>query len=186
MPVFLFTDIEGSTKKWEKFGDYMVEILKKHDSIISGNISKYGGRIIKHTGDGVFAVFEEGDPLTCSIEIQKQLGSENWGDIGELRVRMALHSGKATKSGEDYFGNVINKTARILSIGYGGQILFTWDVMDLARMPTDATFKNHGFHLLKDLNAPKEIFGLIHPDLPLKEFPNLKSLSKYPNNLPLQ
>ncbi len=186
MPIFLFTDIEGSTKKWEKFGEEMAKALVTHDSILSENIKQYGGNIIKHTGDGIFAIFINGEPLKCSIEIQKKISGQNWGTLGELRVRMALHAGDAEKRGEDYFGPVINRTARILSTGWGGQIIVTPEVMALCTLPENASLDDLGVHLLKDLSIPQHLYGLIHPALHLKEFPALLSLSAHPHNLPPQ
>ena len=76
MAIFLITDIEGSTEKWEKHKKEMGEVLSRHDDILSNQIEKHNGKIIKHTGDGIFAVFEDGQPLQCAIEIQKVLAAE--------------------------------------------------------------------------------------------------------------
>jgi len=186
MAVFLFTDIEGSTQKWEKYKDLMPDVLAKHDAILNENIEHFGGKIIKHTGDGVFAVFEDGDSLQSALEIQKGIENMDWGDIGELRVRIGLHSGKGEKRGEDYFGTVVNRTARVMTIGWGGQIILTPEVKETAKLPKGAVLENLGVHLLKDLYEPQQIYGLIHPDLKLKKFPPLRSLSSHPNNLPIQ
>ncbi len=186
MSVFLFTDIEGSTKKWEKHSDEMNRILPRHDKIIKENIEKSGGVIIKHTGDGVFAVFENGDPLLCVLQIQKQFAEEDWGEIGELRIRMGLHAGRAEKHGNDYFGPVVNRAARIMGAAWGGQIILTASVSNAAKLPEHATFKDLGVHLLKDLGEPQQIYQLMHPDLTLQEFPSLRSLSAHPHNLPIQ
>lgn len=186
MPVFLFTDIEGSTVKWEKFKKEMGKALTRHDTILKEQIKKYGGRIIKHTGDGVFAVFEDGNPLQCALEIQMQLAKEDWGDIDELRIRIGLHTGKAEKRGKDYFGPVVNRTARVMSIGWGGQIILTPAVKNSAEMPENATLEDLGVHLLKDLCEPQQIYGLVHPDLKIQKFPPLLSLSSQHHNLPVQ
>ncbi|MGC9023637.1 MAG: adenylate/guanylate cyclase domain-containing protein, partial [Chloroflexia bacterium] len=112
MYVFLFTDIEDSTRLWEKYPTQMDRILARHDAILEREISHHGGRIIKHTGDGIFAVFERGRPLHCALEIQKALAREDWGEVRELRIRIALHAGEALCRGEDYFGPTVNRTAR--------------------------------------------------------------------------
>ncbi len=96
MPLFLFTDIEGSTQLWEKHTeDAMSKVLSRHNAILKEHIEAFGGEIIKHTGDGVFAVFEKGRPLHCALEIQRQFSQEDWNPIEELRLRMALHAGDA-------------------------------------------------------------------------------------------
>ncbi len=186
MPVFFFSDIEGSTKKWEQYKEEMSNALIVHDNILHRNIEKFGGEIVKHTGDGIFAVFEKGDPIECAINIQKEIADTDWGVIGELRVRIALHSGYAEKRQNDYFGPVINRTARILAVAWGGQILITPEVLNIHKLPQNATIKDLGRHMLKDLGEPQLIYCLLSPDLKIQEFPPLRSLSAQPNNLPVQ
>jgi predicted ATPase/class 3 adenylate cyclase len=186
MSVFLFTDIEGSTQLWEKHAERMGAILSRHDDIVHGQVKAHDGRIVKHTGDGVFAVFEAGQPLECALEVQRQIRLENWGPVGELRIRMALHAGEAERRGEDYFGPAVNRTARIMAAGWGGQILLTPEATSSSRLPSSARLEDLGVHLLKDLGEPQQIYGLVHPNLPLHSFPPLRSLSAHPNNLHIQ
>lgn len=186
MPVFFFSDIEGSTRKWEQYKEGMSKALIIHDEIIKRNIEINGGMVIKHTGDGFFACFEQGKPIKCAIDIQKEIASIDWGEIGELRVRIALNAGYAEKRKDDYFGPVINRTARILSAAWGGQILLTPEVLNVCELPSDAKLKDLGRHMLKDLGEPQLIYCLLSPDLPLQEFPPIRSLSAYIHNLPVQ
>jgi predicted ATPase/class 3 adenylate cyclase/uncharacterized protein HemY len=186
VPAFMFTDIEGSTQLWEKHREAMKRALARHDALLEQLISGHGGRVIKHLGDGIYAVFEQGDPLLCALEIQRRFQHEAWETIGELRIRVALHAGDAEERDGDYFGPVINRTARILSTGWGGQILLSSDMVRLYAMPKDANVQDLGIHMLKDLSEPQQIYGLMHPDLVLQEFPALRSLSARPHNLPAQ
>jgi predicted ATPase/class 3 adenylate cyclase len=186
MAIFLFTDIEGSTQRWEKFRDEMSKVLSQHDTIMGKEIERHGGRIIKHTGDGVFAIFEDGDPLGCALALQKRFGEEDWGKIGELRVRIGLHAGSAEKRGKDYFGPVINRTARVMGVAWGGQVVLTPEVKQTAQLPEGAVLQDLGTHLLKDLCEPQELLGLVHPDMRIREFPPLHSLSSHHHNLPMQ
>jgi predicted ATPase len=186
MPIFLFTDIEGSTEKWEKYKQRMGKVLARHDEILAENISRYGGKIVKHTGDGIFAIFEDSNPLKCALEIQKDFKNEDWGEIGQLRIRIGMHAGIAERRGEDYFGPVVNRTARVMAAGWGGQILVTKDVKKIATLPEGATLRSLGNHLLKDLCEPIELFDIVHPALIKQEFPPLRSLSSHQHNLPIQ
>ncbi|MGB3341600.1 MAG: tetratricopeptide repeat protein [bacterium] len=186
MAVFLFTDIEGSTKKWEEHPELMKKSLVKHDILIKDKVEKYGGKIIKHTGDGVFAVFDNGQPLECALQIQKGLADKNWGEFSELRVRIGLHAGHADQRGNDFFGPAINRTARVMSIAWGGQIIMTPSVKNSVKLPENASLEDLGIHLLKDLGEPQNIYQLKHPDLPLTDFPPIRSLSARPHNLPIQ
>ena len=192
--VVFYTDIENSTRKWEQFKDLMGAAIAQHDSISAEVIGKHSGRILRHRGDGISAIFDgSGNPLMCAIEMQQRFEAADWGDIGQFRIRIALHAGQVEKHDyesaaigqqEEYFGTAMNRTARILDTGYGGQILLTPAVAELLDLPSGASLKDLGDHRLKDLPEPQKIYGLLHPDLPLKEFPPLKSLSTAANNLP--
>jgi predicted ATPase/class 3 adenylate cyclase/Tfp pilus assembly protein PilF len=186
MPTFLFTDIENSTRLWEKHPDAMGPALARHDAILQAAIEGCGGRILKHMGDGVFAAFEGGEPLSCALRVQQAIAGEDWGEIGELRIRVALHAGLAERRGDDYFGPVVNRTARLLAASWGGQIVFTPEVLAVTDLPAGATRQDLGFHFLKDLGQPQEVYGLGYPALPQRDFPPLRSLAAQPHNLPPQ
>lgn len=186
MPVFLFTDIEGSTERWVQYPRAMEEALLRHDLLLETSIVRHGGVVVKHTGDGIFAVFEGGEPLLCALEIQRELAAQNWEAIGGLRVRLALHTGEARRHGDDYFGLEVSRTARLLSAGWGGQILLTCELARTAVLPSNATLRDLGNHLLKDLSEPQHIYQLLHPELPRSDFPPLRTLSAHPHNLPPQ
>jgi len=190
MPVFGFTDIEGSTGLWEKHKEAMGPIIAMHYAIMEQSIASHGGRIVKKTGDGIFAFFpdEAGDStkaaLESALDMQRCFQGQVWPVIGELRVRMAFHSGHAEEMDGDFYGPTANRTARFMSLGWGGQILVSEDLKKLAHLPEGAEWLDFGMHQVKDLPEPQHIFGLAHPSLKLKEFPPLKSLSNRPNNLP--
>jgi len=186
LPVILFTDIEHSTQIWQKYPVEADAAFRTHDQIVRSAIENHGGRVIKHTGDGFFAIFESGDPLTCAIKIQQSLASQNWGPIGELRVRVSLHAGAVISRTDDFFGLEISRTERLLSAGWGGQILLSPEAAQQAPLPPGAELIDLGMHLLKDLTQPQPILQLNHPDLPYQKFPALRSLSAHPNNLPPQ
>jgi predicted ATPase/class 3 adenylate cyclase len=184
MRVFLFTDIESSTKLWREQGDAMRAALACHDAVLGEVIPAYGGRVVKHTGDGVLAVFDDGDPLGCALELQRVLQGRDWEDIS-LRVRVALHGGEAEERAGDFFGPTVNRAARLRDAAWGGQILVSQDVVALA-LPPGAELRDLGVHLLKDLGEPERIFQLVAVDLPLQDFPALRALSTRPCNLPHQ
>ena len=92
MLVFLFTDIEGSTRLWEVYTGEMGQVIARHDTILQQQITEAGGRITKHTGDGITAAFEAGQPVACALVTQKLFAQQDWGAIGELRIRVGLHA----------------------------------------------------------------------------------------------
>jgi predicted ATPase/class 3 adenylate cyclase len=183
---FLFTDIEGSTQLWEQHPEAMKSVLAKHDAILKDAIESNHGTIIKTTGDGIHAVFETAiEAVNTTLSAQRYLQSLS--SSPKLKVRMGLHTGEAELRAGDYYGQALNRGARIMSAGHGGQILLSFVTADLARehLPADISLLDLGEHRLKDLIYPENIFQLLAPDLP-KEFPALKSLNTLPNNLPFQ
>jgi|GEM_PF-113921 len=171
MSTFFFTDIENSTGLWEKHPEAMGRVLARHDTILRQQIERHGGQVFKHAGDGMLATFAPGEPLQCALEIQRCLGQEKWGPVGELWVRIAVHAGPAEKRGEDYFGPAVNHTARVLSLGWGGQVLLTPEVVALYSLPRGATLQHLGRHLFDHLPEAREVYGLWHPDLARLELP---------------
>src|SRR5215210_2414060 len=186
---FLFTDIEGSTKLWEKSPRSMQIALTRHDALLWEAIEGHGGFVFKTVGDAFCAVFPTAlGALKSALAAQRGLFSEAWGDeIGALRARMALHTGTTHERDGDYFGPPVNRVARLLSAGHGGQVLLSCSTQELVRdhLPPQTHLRDLGERRLKDLSRPERIFQLTAPDLP-SEFPPLKTLESHTNNLPLQ
>ncbi|HUG17114.1 MAG TPA: tetratricopeptide repeat protein, partial [Thermomicrobiales bacterium] len=188
MVTFLFTDIEGSTRLWERFPDAMSATIARHDAVLRGVIAEHHGVVFKMVGDAVCAAFARpSDALEATIAAQRRLAAEDWGATGPIRVRMALHSGQAELRDGDYFGQALNRVARLLSTGHGGQVLLSRPVSDLAResLPPGVTLRDMGEHRLKDLQYPESILQVVADGL-ASEFPALKTLDYRPHNLPLQ
>jgi class 3 adenylate cyclase len=123
---FLFTDIEGSTRLWERFPQAMRRALERHDSILLTAATTAGGHVVKTTGDGLMAVFgSAADAVRACLAAQRGLMEEPWPETGALRVRMGLHSGEAQLRGDDYFGPAVIRGARIMAVGHGGQVLLS-------------------------------------------------------------
>lgn len=160
---FLFTDIEGSSRLWERYGGIMGDVLRQHDAILENEIDRWGGHIIKHTGDGIFAVFPSGDPLEFALHVRHKLREHDWGAIGKLRVRYAIHAGEAQQRNGDYFGVAINQTTRLLSISRGEQILLTAAVAKSSCVPLGISLRELGTYRLKDMCEPLQIFKVTYP-----------------------
>jgi Adenylate and Guanylate cyclase catalytic domain len=112
---FLFTDIEGSTRRWEADAEGMRLALAAHDDVLRGAIEAHGGWLFKHTGDGVCAAFASPTgAVDAAVAAQRAL---------ELPVRMGIATGEAELREGDYFGTVLNRAARVMAAGHGGQIL---------------------------------------------------------------
>src|SRR4051794_12426910 len=117
---FLFTDVEGSTRLWERVPDAMKLAIERHDAILRAAIEANRGYVFKTVGDAFCAVFwTASEALRAALAIQQALTAENWGLIGQLRVRAGLHTGAADERDADYFGPAVNRIARLLSAGHG-------------------------------------------------------------------
>jgi len=185
---FLFTDIEGSTQRWEAHRAAMGDAIERHDALLQQSIDSHGGYVFKRMGDAFCAVFRTAPEAICAAcDAQRALNSQDFSAVDGLKVRMAVHVGHADENNGDYFGPTVNRVARLLAIGYGGQVLVSGAAADLAQgeMPVQTALRDLGSHRLKDLAHPEQVYQLIAPDLPQKFFP-LRSLDALPNNLPLQ
>jgi predicted ATPase/class 3 adenylate cyclase len=185
---FLFTDIEGSTRLWSLHPDGMRAALDRHDALLRGAITTHGGHVFKTVGDQFCAVFATAAAaLAAALAAQRALGQEAWAETGPVKVRMALHTGTAVPREGDYVGPPLNRCARLVDAGHGGQVLLSHATEELVReaLPAEAVLRDLGEHRLKDLVRPERIFQLITPDLP-SDFPPLRSLATLPHNLPVQ
>ena len=112
---FLFTDIEGSTRRWESDADAMRAALAAHDKVLRSAIEANDGFVFSHTGDGMAAAFASPmSAVDAAVDAQREL---------QLPVRMGIATGEAELRDNDYFGTVLNRAARVMAAGHGGQIL---------------------------------------------------------------
>ena len=187
---FLFSDIEGSTKRWESNPDAMRAALARHDELMRESIEANGGFVFKTIGDAFCAAFSTApEAAAAALAAQLALLREPWAIEPPVRARMALHTGAADERGGDYFGQPVNRVARLLSAGHGGQTLVSLVTQELVRdtLPRQAGLADLGDASLKDLARPERVYQLEHSELPT-EFPPLRTLNSaaLPNNLPQQ
>jgi predicted ATPase/class 3 adenylate cyclase len=185
---FLFTDIEGSTRLWELHQQAMKEALERHDAILRAAVEGSRGQVVKTIGDGFMAVFDSAvDGVCACLSAQQDLLREPWGETGPLRVRMGVHVGEAAEREGDYFGPTLNRTARIMSTGHGGQVLLSAAAATLVteQLPAGAALEDLGEHQLKGLGRAERVFQLVHPELPA-DFPPLVTPTLRRSRLPEQ
>ena len=185
---FLFTDIEGSTQRWDRFGDAMRLAVERHDEIVRREIEAHSGYVFKTVGDAFCAAFEiAADAVAAAVAAQRALASEDFTSVDGLRIRTGLHAGQVIERSGDYFGPEVNRVARLMAIGHGGQILVSGAVRERAqgRFPDGVTLVDLGMRRLKDLTQPEQVWQLSVAGLP-SVFPPLASLDARANNLPVQ
>lgn len=185
---FLFTDVEGSTRLWETEPQRMRPAMARHDVIVRAAVDSSGGTVVKMTGDGIHAAFDQPlDALVAALEIQLALARPGHADATPLAVRCGLHSGDDERRDNDYFGPAVNRAARIMSAAHGGQLLLSRAVAErvTGRLPAEVQLRDLGSVRLRDLTTAEHLYQIVHPQL-RADFPPLRSLATTPNNLPQQ
>ncbi|HSR31151.1 MAG TPA: adenylate/guanylate cyclase domain-containing protein, partial [Anaerolineae bacterium] len=186
---FLFTDIEGSTRLAQQHRDHWEALRARHDAILHQAMQAHNGQVFEIIGDAFSVAFHTAiDALNASIDAQRALAGEAW-HPAPIKVRMGIHTGTAQPSGSGgYKGySSLARTQRLMSAGHGGQVLVSMTTEQLLRegSPDEVTLRDMGEKRLKDLVLPERIYQVVIPDLPA-DFPPLKTLDAYRNNLPLQ
>jgi LuxR family maltose regulon positive regulatory protein len=191
---FLFTDIEGSVSIWEKQPGAMKAAVARHHAIVRQTIEANGGVVLKIIGDAfqaAFALASQG--LAAALATQRDLRSAEWPETGPLRVRMGLHTGPAELVGDEGDGDpdyavshTLNRTARVMAAGHGGQILLSQETANLVcrDLPPGVSLKDLGEHRLKGLVHPEHLFQVLALDLP-QDFQPLTTESKPSTATPL-
>lgn len=186
--VFLFSDIEGSTRRWEAYAEAMRNAVRRHDEILRSEIERRRGYVFKTIGDAFCAAFWTiGEALEAAVAVQQRLGSEDFSGVDGLRVRIAIHAGETDERAGDYFGPAVNRTARLLSTGHGGQILVSGFAGDLAggNPPSGIALRHLGSLPLRDVAELERVYQVVAAGL-APEFKPLRLLETPPNNLPRQ
>jgi predicted ATPase/class 3 adenylate cyclase/Tfp pilus assembly protein PilF len=185
---FLYTDIEGSTRLWQEHPAVMPRVIERHDALLRELVTLHSGIVFRTMGDAICAAFPTAsEALAAAVGGQRALLATTWDDGIALRVRMALHSGAAETRQGDYVGHTLNRVARLMAAGHGGQILLSGATYELVRdqIPSDTEIRDLGEHRLKDLVMPERIYQACVRDLPA-EFPPLRTIDAHPTNLPVE
>ncbi len=167
---FLFTDVEGSTQRWHRDEAAMSTALAAHDEVIRSAVESCDGWVFKHTGDGICAVFTSAHKAAvAAVQSQRLL---------ELPVRMGLHTGEAELRNGDYFGPTLNRAARVMDAGHGGQILLS---AASAELVAELEMLDLGEYRLKGIAPSVRLFQLGGV-----EFPALRTPRERAGNIPTE
>lgn len=175
----LFTDIEGSTRMWDNHRDESMDLLDRHDGILTGAVNVAGGELLKHTGDGVVAAFPDATTaISAAVAAQRTLAAADWRPLDGLKVRMGVHTGDILERDDELHGWALNMTSRVNAMAHGGQILVSADSLATMtrELPDGIRLVDLGPHRVRDIVEPVVLFQVCHPDLP-SEFPPLRGTS---------
>ena len=182
---FLFTDIEGSTAAWEAAPTTMPSVLARHDSLLRESFDDHSGFVFATGGDGFAVAFSRvSDAIGSATVAQRAIRAEPWPGEVDIKVRMGMHTGEADERDHDYFGPVVNRAARMMATAHGDQVVASATTHDLAILEPEpaVTFEDLGWHHLKDLHRPEQIFNVTIDGR--AEFAPLRSVSREKVDLP--
>ena len=185
---FLFTDVEGSTRLLERQPEAYRTAIARHHTMLGEAVKHNRGAVFETVGDAVYAAFASPrDAVAAALRGQHDLHDASWGDVGPLKVRMGLHTGVVERQGDHYFGAALYRCGRLTNAAHGGQVLLSSATAELVRdaLPAGVGLRDLGEYRLRDLQRPERIFQLATPGLPV-DFPPLRTLESFPNNLPVQ
>jgi class 3 adenylate cyclase len=176
---FLFTDIEGSTRLWQAGEEAMRAAVARHDQLLQQAIFDHHGTLFATTGDGMAAAFSSaGAALAAALAAQRSIAEEEWATAAPIRVRMGLHTGEAHLRDGNYFGTAVNRAARLMNVGHGGQVLCSQ--VTAALIEDEVALSDLGEHRLRDLDRPVHVFQVGEG-----AFGPLRSVDALPGNLPV-
>ncbi|HUG07996.1 MAG TPA: BTAD domain-containing putative transcriptional regulator [Acidimicrobiia bacterium] len=173
---FLVTDIEGSTRLWDRLPRAMAAALAAQDRIWRQAIETAGGRVFKHTGDGVLAALPDaGAAANAAESALREMSGADWGEVGELRVRVGIDLGEAEARGGDFYGPPVNRAARLCSLAHGGQVLIssTTQTELAASASVGLQVRQLGEYRLRGVATPERVSQLVFVGLPA-DFPDLR------------
>lgn len=128
----MFSDIEGSTELNHRLGDRgWVQLLAKHDRILTRAIDRQNGYVVKTQGDGFMVAFAEASQAVAAArEVERSLAGVKGGKLAGVRVRIGAHRGSAVHRDGDLFGRNVAFAARVAAQADGGEILVSDAVVD--------------------------------------------------------
>ncbi|MEK6191642.1 MAG: tetratricopeptide repeat protein [Chloroflexota bacterium] len=184
----LFVDIAGSTRMLAELGDDYGAVLRDYRRLMSTAAEVERGALVDTAGDGLFFSFPSArGAVSAALAAQRSFRDHAWHAGANLEARIGIHTGEPVSSDAMLVGLDVHRASRICAAGHGGQILLSLTTHDLLRgeTPGGALLRDLGEHRLKDLPHPERVFQASATDLP-SEFPPLRSLDNWPNNLPRQ
>lgn len=159
----MFTDIADSSAIAEALGDARwTAIVRDHVDLIVQDVNVNNGRLVKSLGDGTMSTFlSAGSAMTAALAIQSALAAQT--AEPHLQVRIGLHTGDVVEAGDDFFGTVVNKAARIASIARPGEIRVSDATRVMVGSSRDFTFRDPATVQLKGLEGDHLIYRLQAP-----------------------
>jgi DNA-binding NarL/FixJ family response regulator/class 3 adenylate cyclase len=162
---FLFADVEGSTRMAERHGAAASAALARYHELVAWAAGEEGGRIFERIGDGAYACFDEpAAGLRAADRLQQAITDEDWGEIGRMRIRIALVTGDVEVRGDRFYGRPLFRAARLQALANGGETLVAGSTVDGAEgfVPEGSVLRDLGAQRLRDVAEPEQVYALVH------------------------
>jgi predicted ATPase/class 3 adenylate cyclase len=178
----VFTDIEGSTRLLQEFGEGYGQLLADHHRLLREVWAAHGGVEVGTEGDAFFVAFASARSAVDAARLaQRALAGDAWSDGRLVRVRIGVHSGEPQVRDGAYWGIDVHYAARLCSAANGGQVLLSAATRALV---ADADVDDLGEHALKDFPASRNVFHRVVDGQRANVFPPPRTLSTARTNLP--
>lgn len=185
---FMFTDIEGSTRMARMLGADYRGMLTEHRRVVRAAFTAHGGTELFTEGDSFFVAFGDASgAIDGGLLAQQSLAGHPWpSPEAAPRVRMGLHTGRASPHGGEYASPEVHRAARIAGAAHGGQVLCSAATARYAHpLPAGVSLLDLGLHRLHGFDDRERLFQLVAPGLE-RRFPRLRTPSSVAHNLPTQ
>ena len=179
---FVFTDVARSTELAKKLQDSYAQVLAAHRALLRSAFAERGGVEIDTQGDALFVAFgRASDAVEGAAAAQRELAKHAWPEGVRVGVRMGMHTGEPYSSEHGYTGLVVNRAARICTMGHGGQVLLSGATAGIVGDVEIAgvSLRDLGEYRLKDFERPERLFQLVIAGLP-SDFPPLRAFDQQP------
>ncbi|MEM9888200.1 MAG: adenylate/guanylate cyclase domain-containing protein [Bacteroidota bacterium] len=174
LAAILFADIVGYTALMQKDEQQASQLLRHFQQQLEGKVEAHNGQIVNFYGDGALCTFQiPVEAVRCAMDLQTTFLAEP-----NVPVRIGIHSGTVTYEGDKIFGDAVNITARIESMGIAGGVLLSKKVRDEVKNNPDLEPKSLGRFEFKHVEEPIEVFALANGDLIVPNKKALRNLAK--------
>jgi class 3 adenylate cyclase len=187
---FLLTDVEGSTRTWERTGSAFQAALEAHHRLLRTEFTRHGGQEAKEAGDSFLVSFAgAGQALACAVACQQALAGHPWPEGAEpLLVRMAIHTGDIEIRDGEYYGLALHRASPMLSAAHGGQVLVSEATAAVVRrdLGDEVRLVDLGVYRLRDVPTPEHLFQADFPGMARTQFGPLNAEAGHASGLPLR
>lgn len=180
----LFSDIEGSSRLTERLGDVQwLDLLAAHNTLVRAQVDEHGGYEVKSQGDGFMVAFPSArQAVACAVDIQRALLRRAARGDFPIRVRIGIHTGKAIRQGQDFFGRSVVLAARIADHAEGGDVLVSALVRELIAARGDIVTRPVGEAQFKGLDGRHALFRVAWSSPDTSEMPAERPPALRPDN----